>query len=123
MDEAAEVWEQNHPQGDWRERPKDGFNSGGYEWCRKHWGTKWNACRVETGTLTNCGEDGTVEMHFSTAWSPPLPVIRKASEMFPELDFELRYFERGCGFNGLCICRGGEAVIDEAGPYFGHRGG
>lgn len=25
---------------------KDGFNSGGYEWCINNWGTKWNACRV-----------------------------------------------------------------------------
>lgn len=25
-------------------RPKDGFNSGGYEWCRQNWGTKWGIC-------------------------------------------------------------------------------
>jgi hypothetical protein len=28
---------------------KDGFNSGGYEWCCENYGTKWNAC---SATLT-----------------------------------------------------------------------
>lgn len=123
LDEATREWERDHPRGDWRERPKDGFNSGGYEWCWKHWGTKWNAGRVETDSLLTWGEDGEVELHFSTAWSPPLPVIRKASEKYPELQFELRYFERGCGFNGLYRCRAGEVLDDESGPYFGNRGG
>lgn len=25
---------------------KDGYNSGGYDWCCDHWDTTWNACRV-----------------------------------------------------------------------------
>lgn len=29
---------------------KDGFNSGGYEWCCNHWGTKWNATGVSLTT-------------------------------------------------------------------------
>ncbi|MCZ2076163.1 MAG: hypothetical protein LC130_14320, partial [Bryobacterales bacterium] len=31
---------------------KDGFNSGGYEWCWSHWGTKWQPAHVSL-TLRN----------------------------------------------------------------------
>ena len=42
-------------QAEWRKIPgnenkygglevPDGFNHGGYDWCLKNWGTKWNAC-------------------------------------------------------------------------------
>ena len=53
-------------------RPKDGFNSGGYEWRVTNWGTKWPAFHVDVeGPVT--GYDGkTLEVvfHFDTAWSP-----------------------------------------------------
>ena len=42
LDDAAEAWDKEHagrPDYDWRARPKDGFNSGGYEWRVKHWAT------------------------------------------------------------------------------------
>lgn len=70
---------------------KDGFNSGGYEWCVQNWGTKWNAYHVEVseGKIT-----------FQTAWSPPLPVIRELHRQFPHVTLELEYFERGMGFCG-----------------------
>ena len=29
---------------------KDGFNSGGYEWCCSSWGTKWQPCHVHLTT-------------------------------------------------------------------------
>ncbi|MBV6390956.1 MAG: hypothetical protein KPEEDBHJ_00160 [Anaerolineales bacterium] len=29
---------------------KDGYNSGGYEWCCSMWSTKWNACHVHLTT-------------------------------------------------------------------------
>jgi len=128
IDEIVEAWLKEHagrPDYDWRLRPKDGFNSGGYEWCYANWGTKWPASRVELeGPVT--GYDGkTVEVvfHFDTAWSPPKPVIEKAAQLYPALRFELRYFECGCCFNGLFRCSAGEVESDESGPYFGDRGG
>lgn len=33
--EQRQEWLKNNP------RIKDGFNSGGYEWCMLNWGTKW----------------------------------------------------------------------------------
>ena len=98
---------------------KDGFSSGGYEWCCKNWGTKWGICHAEFL------EEGNEELkyEFECAWSPPLPVIKKMSELFPLLEFELRYFEMGCGFKGLYRCENGELTKDETGAYYGSRGG
>lgn len=47
-----------------------------YDWCRKNWGTKWNA--VDT---TIYGRDD--EVSFDTAWAPPEPVVAKLAEMYP----------------------------------------
>jgi Ferredoxin-like domain in Api92-like protein len=128
LDEIAKAWDREHeggPDYDWFGRPKDGFNSGGYEWRVKHWGTKWPACRVKVeGPVTGYAEKAvTVFFHFDTAWSPPKPVIEKAAELYPALQFELRYFERGAQFNGFFYCSDGEVETDEWGPYFGDRGG
>src|SRR5262245_41566713 len=38
-------WEKANPGASWADAPEDGYNQGGYEWCLKHWGTKWNAFR------------------------------------------------------------------------------
>lgn len=108
--------------------PPDGFNQGGYEWCLLNWGTKWNASRARLYARTGAWEiDGRamlgVELNFDTAWSPPKPLIERASEQFPGLVFDLRYFECGMGFNGQLVCERGEVLGDEVGPYFGMRGG
>jgi len=103
---------------------RDGFNQGGYEWCCENWGTKWGFCHVKIVDEYDCSEDEIeIEYAFDTAWSPPIPLIKKMGEMFPELSFELRYFECGVGFNGILRIENGEVVQDECAAYFGHRGG
>jgi len=98
---------------------KDGFNLGGYEWCIKNWGTKWDMSEV------NLADETTEQLFYGyqTAWSPNCPVILKMSKLFPKLTFELRYFEGGMGFNGLFECEKGKVLKDEQGDYFGDRGG
>ena len=128
LDDAAKAWLKEHegrPDYDWRKCPKDGFNSGGYEWRIANWGTKWPAFHVEMeGPTTECdGKTVEVVFHFDTAWSPPLPVIKNAAERYPALSFDLRYFECGCCFHGVFRCKGGEVEEDESGEYFGSRGG
>lgn len=80
--------------------------------------TKWNACEcsLELG-------DEKLVYHFETAWSPPCPVILKASEMFPELEFRLEYFEGGAGFKGVFEAKGGKILVDKMSNYRGNRGG
>jgi hypothetical protein len=54
------------------------------------WGTKWEPVDVEV--------DGNI-IRFDTAWSFPHPVIKKLSEMFPDVVFEYIYADEDCGSN------------------------
>lgn len=120
---------------DWSTQQKDGFNSGGYEWCLTNWGTKWGIYESEyledeedswistdkNGNATD--REGSIKYTFQSAWSPPKLVVLKMSEMFPELIFDLRYFECGAMFNGMYKCKAGEILKDESAAYYGSRGG
>ncbi len=102
---------------------KDGFNSGGYQWCVENWGTKWDAKEPRVDEQYEQDRELEAMVMFETAWSPPLPVIKRAAELYPDISFTLKYFERGACYNGMYCCEGGEVVYDESGPYFGDRGG
>lgn len=122
IDEAAAKWEAEYggkPDTDWQQRPKDGFNSGGYEWCIQHWGTKWGICRP---TVTD--ESPTLMAYtFECAWGPCTPVIEKMGRMFPKLRFVLNYYEGGMGFQGELVVEKGKVIRDMNGEYTGRRGG
>jgi hypothetical protein len=104
-----------------------------YYWRLQHWGTKWqpdsfqvDCMEMSEGRLVaipTWNSEAKVMVTFDTAWSPPLPVVLAMSKKFPTLEFELRYFEGGCCFNGLFVCEGGEVKVDKVGDYFGNRGG
>lgn len=103
---------------------KDGFNSGGYEWCIENWGTKWGICDAELiDNIKLKNGKGELFYQFSTAWSPPTPLIQKMGEMFNGLVFALRYFERGDGFKGILKIEKGKVIADETSDYYGERGG
>lgn len=115
--EEVKEWRFKHP------RPNDGFNSGGYDWCINHWGTKWGIVRPEIDSTDTYKGVTTIEYTFECAWSPCLPIIKKMGEMFPMLTFDLRYFEQGMGFNGMYRVENGKVTDDKSGDYFGDRGG
>lgn len=60
------------------------------EWNRKHWGTKWNSYSFELI------EEG---CKFDTAWTHPLPIIGKLSEMHPNEEIEVLYADEDIGYN------------------------
>jgi len=96
----------------------DGLN--GYDWACKNWGTKWGICSASLNTTIEQlekNEGQTVCYSFETAWSPPLPVILKMSEMFPKLHFHLEYEECGCDFEGDLECENGEVTLDDHRKY------
>lgn len=98
---------------------RDGFNQGGYEWCVENWGTKWGFCDVRSRWV---GER-TLLYEFITAWSPPLPLIKKMGEMFPGLRFDLGYWEGGMGFRGRFVVENGKVIRNTTEEYSGPRGG
>jgi hypothetical protein len=95
------------------------------DWNIDHWGTKWNAhdTEIDDSNPSWSSEEYAVTYHFETAWSPPEPVIKKAAELFPELIFDLRYFECGMAFNGVLRIQKGTITDERSAEYFGDRGG
>lgn len=68
-----------------------------YDWRIDHWGTKWNA-----GEDSKCYYDfdkikeeysyfSPVFIHFTTAWTPPIPLFKRMFEMHPELKINVTY--------------------------------
>lgn len=74
-----------------------------YDWCIKNWGVKWNTCsnkQVNDNTIT-----------FQTAWSAPLPVIKKLSEMYPNAIVSIMYADEDEGYNtGYFVFMNGEII-------------
>lgn len=66
-----------------------------YEWRIKHWGTKWNSYYPD-GTFQ---EGDKVTMGFSTAWSAPIPVLKKLSKMMPEVEIVHEWADEDIGHN------------------------
>jgi len=126
LDEAAQKWEENAreaaenggPQFNWSDRPTDGFNQGGYEWCCANWGTKWGVYQVRREFRKT-----SLFYSFQTAWSPPEPVIRELAKMFPKLRLKLKFFEQGAAYQGVLELKGEEEITYWTGDYRGHRGG
>ena len=88
-------------------------------WCAENWGA-WEAYRVEVqGPVPACdGKTARVVFLIVTLYGPPLPVIRKAAELYSALRFEFRYFRCGSLFHGLIYCSGGKVEFEQSGPYF-----
>ena len=66
---------------------------GWYDWRVQNWGTKWDGY---DGRF-NC--DDFSSFTFDTAWSPPLPIIKKLAELTGQT-FILEYIEYGMFFCG-----------------------
>jgi hypothetical protein len=80
-------------------KAKHGYDNW-YDWANEEWGTKWNAHTVDDTcfqTLNN--GDMCATFLFETAWSPPMPVYHKMSEMFPTLEFDLELTEESDEFD------------------------
>ncbi len=68
-----------------------------YDWRLDYWGTKWNC-----GEESKCYFDfkkiregysyfSPLYIHFTTAWTPPIPIFEKIIDMHPELRIEIIY--------------------------------
>ena len=62
-----------------------------WDWRIQNWGTKSNSYDDHVDTV----DDETVEYEFSTAWSPPKPVIEKLREKYPDVSITAFYDEPG----------------------------
>jgi hypothetical protein len=88
------------------ERPKDGYNSGGYEWCVENWGTKWNADDPHVDV-----EDGKATITFDTAWDPPIRYIVVLAAKHPQVCLDLTYIDEMPNYRGRFKLTGEEVEI------------
>lgn len=74
------------------------------EWHIEHWGTKWNAYNTKSNE-----QDA---LQFDTAWKHPFPIMRKISELFPNVEIEVVYAEESEGYNlGAYSIKGGSIIF------------
>lgn len=105
--EELDRWKAEYGHADW------------YSWSIANWGTKWNA--NEPILTARCAES--IAYTFSTAWSPPLPIIEALAERFPKLKLSLKYYECGCAFKGYVKYAKGVVIEKGSSTYAGNRGG
>jgi hypothetical protein len=87
----------------------DAYNSGGYEWVKSHWGTKWGVYDIQVEE-----NKARLRYEYRSAWAPfNEDVLQKMSEMFPSLRFEIEYGECGSSFCGTMVAEGGEVTYEE----------
>jgi hypothetical protein len=98
--------------------PKDGYNSGGYDWCVSTWGTKWNAYNLKREIRKK-----STFYTWQSAWAPPIPVIAALAAKFPKLRLTHKFYECGMAFKGVHVYENGVRVLENEGHYSGHRGG
>ena len=89
-----------------------------YDWCVTNWGTKWgdnqtHLVHEDLCTPFSTADDTEVSLkkimlRFDTAWSPPIEGMDVVATKYPDIMFDLRYWEPGMGFQGYKIYGSGE---------------
>ena len=67
---------------------------GWYTWRLQNWGTKWDVYESHCTRF----DANTLQLHFYTAWSPPMPIYDKLVDMGFEVT--ARYLDEGWGYIG-----------------------
>ncbi len=94
------------------EREKYGTNNW-CDWNNANWGTKWNSYGYSEYDQSENA------LKFNTAWSAPHPVIKRLSEMYPEIGIEHSWADEDIGYNcGKHTYMGGDR-IEEYYPTYG----
>jgi hypothetical protein len=78
-----------------------------YTWNINNWGTKWDAC--DAYLIEN---DNHLIYEFSTAWSPPEPIILALSKLFPT-SLITHTYEEEQGWGGMVIFKNGNVNVNK----------
>jgi hypothetical protein len=87
-----------------------------YDWNIANWGTKWNA--YDVNMVDPWEEDQPLHYNFTTAWSPPEPVMLLLVEFMVsrKLDVTMTWYyeeEQGWGAEYLYTLAGGLKLVEE----------
>lgn len=67
-----------------------------HDWSVINWGTRWNVAEVRIEVL----EPRLFIIDFSTATTPPIPIVKVLCRRFPEIQAQLDYANDNCGLAG-----------------------
>lgn len=86
------------------------------DWSIANWGTKWNAFRFDDDDQYSDSK-----ITFVTANNAPHPILKKLSEMYPDITMRHQWADDNVGYNcGERTYKGGQ-VLDEYFPDYGKR--
>ena len=88
---------------------------GWYAWRLSNWGCRWDAKSV-TGPHETDSDGAHVLYGFMTPVRPPRPWLVTISELYPELEFVLLYWDPQWPFRGAIIARRGSLQESYEGP-------
>ena len=84
-----------------------------YDWNVRNWGTKWDVAVYDKeeypDTELVVDKEDTIQYRFNTAWSPPIEVITKLSNKYPQCEMTLSY-EEETGWGGEVVFSDGEST-------------
>ena len=83
-----------------------------YDWCNRHWGTKWSDCDTDM----NYDDTTSLGFSFNTAWSPPSEAFVKIGKLYPTLTFVLSFQEQGACYAGATVVKGNNYVTNVIEP-------
>lgn len=121
------------PEPDWStQTTSTGFtmfsDNGWYGWRVKNWGTKWDAYDtedifIEKPDTESDKSESLVIYHytFKTAWAPPYPWLIEAAKKYPELSFELKWYDEDYPECGMITAKNDSVVktkLDTMGEKF-----
>lgn len=84
-----------------------------YDWCIKHWGSKWNA--YGSSNMKNSEPN---QLVFLSAWDSPEPVIQKLSQLYPDFLLKHQWADENLGYNlGERYYRAGKLEMEHVFEY------
>lgn len=91
-----------------------------YDWRIDNWGTKWNSSGRQFFDFEDIldedvtGIDNKVHIVFESAWSCPIPIVKKLIEDYPDLKIYCDYFSVESLVLGFIARGSGGGVIHES---------
>ena len=90
-----------------------------YDWCVDNWGVKWDVDTVffmhadESAFKDDEKSEPDLIVEFETPWAPPVGILKRISEQYPEARFYLRWADECGPGNGVGLLVAEAGMIDE----------
>ena len=90
-----------------------------YDWCVDNWGVKWDVDTIffmhadESPFKDDEKSEPDLIIEFETPWAPPVGILKRISEQYPEARFYLRWADEFGPGNGVGLLVAEAGLIDE----------